>query len=159
MEKFIPTYDFDQYFGKNPEDYFTPARIANAERTYDRCIDEKRDSAIATLVEMVERMFTLIAKIEPGQTMDEIIDGMYAQAFSIKCNAGMYGYPLATAFANQLFYYCKDLVGKPLSASVQASMQAHLAALRIIFKRNIRSMTDPVALELLKELERIGEQN
>ena len=157
-EVVMPIYDFDQYFGKNPEEYFNAKRIAEAERVYDQCIAEKQEGVVHDMVEMVEKMIAQLDKIEPGQTMESIIDSIYAQAFSIKCNAGMYGYPLATAFANQLFYYCKEIAGKPLNLHVQACMRAHLDALRIIFKKNIRSMSDPVALELLKELERIGEK-
>ena len=156
-DKFIPSYDFDQYFGKNPEDYFNAARIAKAEQAYAEYIEEKKDSSLEKMAEMVQKMTAQIAEIEPGQTMDGVIDSVYAQAFSIKCSAGMYGYPLATAFANQLFYYCKEVAGKPLTAGIQSCMQAHLEALRIIFKKDIRSMSDPVALELLKELDRIGD--
>ena len=155
-EKYMPAYDFEQYFGKNPEEHFNAARIANAERVYVRCIEERQENALQNMVEMIEKMMLHISAIEPGQTMDATIDSIYAQSFSIKCNGGMYGYPLATAFANQLFYYCKEVAGKPLTVAVQACMQAHLNALRVIFAKNIRSMTDPAALELLKELERIG---
>ncbi len=154
VRKVTPTYDFDQYFGKHPEEYFTAGRIATAERVYKQCIEENQDNAIGSMVGMIESMITELADTSIGQTMDDVIDHIYAQAFSIKCNAGMYGYPLATAFANQLFYYCREIAGKPLSQNMQACMRAHLEALRIIFKNKIRSMTDPTALELLKELEK-----
>jgi hypothetical protein len=155
---FLPAYDFDQYFGKKPEEYFNEKRIAAAEKVYAEYIAEKQDDVLHDMVEMVEKMLGQLGTVVPGETIEPILDSIYAQAFSIKCNAGMYGYPLATAFANQLFYYCKEIAGKPLNTHIQACMKAHLDALRIIFKKNIRSMSDPVALELLKELERIGEK-
>jgi len=157
-DKIVPVCDFDEFFGKNPEEHFSSARLANAERVYAQIIEEQKDDAQKKMVKMIEQMLEQIAKIEAGKTMESIVDSIYAQSFSIKCNAGMYGYPLATAFANQLFYYCKEIAGQPLNTNMQASLRAHLEALRIIFKKNIRSMTDPIALELLKELERIGEQ-
>lgn len=156
-EKFTPTYDFELFFGPHPEDYFTPSRIAAAEKTYARVVEDKKQDALASMVQMISQMTDKIMQIEPGKPMDEVVNVVYAQAFSIKCNAGIYGYPLATAFANQLFYYCKELIGKPLTRQMQACMRAHLEALRLIFKNDIRSMTDPAALELLKELERLGE--
>lgn len=157
-EILTPTYDFDQYFGKNPEEYFNAKRIADAERAYAQCIADKEGEVLNNMAEMVDKMLAQLAKIEPDKTVESALDSIYAQAFSIKCNAGMYGYPLATAFAHQLFYYCKEIAGKPLNTHMQACLRAHLDALRIIFKKNIRSMTDPIALELLKELERIGEE-
>lgn len=157
VEKIMPEYDFDQFFGKNPEDHFTPARIANAERVYTRCIEETETDALKSMVVMIETMIGQINTAKVGEIAEAVIDNIYAQSFSIKCNAGMYGFPLASAFANQLFYYCKTIAGKPMTNSAQTSISAHLAALRVIFKNNIRNISDPIAEELLKELEHLGE--
>ena len=132
--------------------------IAEAEKAYAQCIAEKQEDVLHNMVEMVDKMIAQLMSVEPGKTMESVLDSIYAQAFSIKCNAGMYGYPLATAFSHQLFYYCKEIAGQPLNTHMHVCLQAHLDALRIIFKKNIRSMSDPIALELLKELERIGEK-
>ena len=105
---------------------------------------------------MVATMIEQVGKITIGTIESDIIDNIYAQVLTIKCNAGMYGFPLATAFANQLFYYCKNISGKPMTNSAQASISAHLSALRLIFKNNIRNISDPIAQELLKELESMG---
>lgn len=155
-KKFTPKYEFDQFFGKNPEDYFTAARIANAERTYEHCIIENQSEAIESMIAMTADMINQINQAIVGNIEDSLFDTIYAQAFSVKCNAGMYGFPLATAFANQLFYYCKDIAGKPITANAKTSISAHLSALKLIFKNNIRNITDPTAQELLKELEKIG---
>ncbi len=157
VEKVTPEYDFDQFFGKNPEAHFTAARIANAERVYTRCIEETETDALKNMVEMIEKMIGQIGNAKVGEIAETTIDNIYAQAFSIKCNAGMYGFPLATAFANQLFYYCKNIAGKPMTNSAQTSISAHLSALRVIFKNNIRNISDPIAQELLKELGHLGE--
>jgi chemotaxis protein histidine kinase CheA len=156
-EKITPTYDFEQFFGKNPEEHFSAARVASAERVLARAVEEAETDALKNMHEMIETMIGQVAKITVGTIESDVIDNIYAQAFTIKCNAGMYGFPLATAFANQLFYYCKNISGKPMANSAQASISAHLSALRLIFKNNIRSISDPIAQELLKELERIGE--
>lgn len=157
VEKITPTYDFEQFFGKNPEDHFSAARIASAERVLARAVEEAETDALKNMTEMIETMIGQIAKTTVGKIENEIVDNIYAQAFSIKCNAGMYGFPLATAFANQLFYYCKNISSKPMTNSAQASINAHLSALKVIFKNNIRNISDPIAQELLKELERMGE--
>ena len=156
VNKITPEYDFCEFFGKNPEEYFTAARIANAERVYARCIEETGKNALQNMMEMIEKMIFLIRGANVGETADEMIDTIYAQAFSIKCNAGMYGFPLATAFANQLFYYCKEISGKSMTLNTKTSIEAHLSALKIIFKNNIQNMSDPIAQELLVELERVG---
>lgn len=156
VEKITPTYDFEQFFGKNPEEHFSVARVASAERVLARAVEEAETDALKNINEMIETMIGQVAKTKIGAIESEIIDNIYAQAFSIKCNAGMYGFPLATAFANQLFYYCKNISGKPMTNSAQANISAHLSALKVIFKNNIRNISDPIAQELLKELENTG---
>lgn len=159
VEKITPTYEFDQFFGKNPEDHFSATRVANAERVLARAVEEAATDALKNMHEMIATMIEQVGKTTIGNIENDIIDSIYAQAFSIKCNAGMYGFPLATAFANQLFYYCKNISGKPMTNSAQANISAHLSALKVIFKNNIRNISDPTAQELLKELENMGKMH
>lgn len=155
-EKIMPQYKFEEFFGHEPEKYFNAQRIAAAEKTFTSALRDLEAEALLQMQQAVDAMAAHSRQIFVDQNSDGAIEQLYTQAFLIKCHAGMYGFPLATAFANQLFYYAHGIAGVPCTANSIKSINAHIEALRVIFRKNIRSMTDPVGMELLKELERLG---
>jgi HPt (histidine-containing phosphotransfer) domain-containing protein len=78
-------------------------------------------------------------------------DALLRASHDIKGQAATFGYPLVARVAASL---CKLIEAMKMPASIPLPLvDAHVAAIRIIFREKIRDASDRMALELADELE------
>lgn len=154
-KKFMPHTRMREIFGDRPDEYFSASRMDAADRVMDATLDKMEHKALEKLQSYIGQMQQLVQHVS-GARPEKELDAMAEYAFAIKCHAGMYDYPLASQFANQLFYYSRKLEKADLPSNARTILEAYVAALNLIFKDKVQDMQSPAAVALLKELDRLG---
>lgn len=135
----------------NISDIFTPERIAEAQKAIDDTQAEFLLWADKDLAEL-DLAFKDFAADPDGNFFE--LDRIRKIAFSVKCQAGTFGFALASEVGRSLYNYAMkhDKGYTPERLSV---LQKHIEAIRTIITKNIQGEGGPIGAELKDSLEKL----
>ncbi|MCH2548220.1 MAG: hypothetical protein MK052_11520 [Alphaproteobacteria bacterium] len=148
-----PNFNIKEKIGMNVNlsEIFTPERIAEAQQVIDDTQAEFVDWATKDLVEL-EHTYRIIAK-DPANANATRIEKIRKIAFSLKCQAGTFGYPLGSDVAKSLYSYTTK--HDSYTADNIAVLRKHIDALQVILQQNIQGEGGTMGKELIDGLEKL----
>lgn len=151
-----PSYALKEKIGVNVNlnEIFTPERIAAAQKTIDDTQAEFVSWAAKDLMEL-EHAYRAIAE-NPEAASDSRIDKVRKVAFSLKCQAGTFGYPLGSDVSKSLYRYTVDH-GQYTSENIVV-LRKHIDALHVILQQNVQGEGGAMGKELMSNLEKLVEK-
>lgn len=132
--------------GKLPK--MDPAAIARAEASLKELSANFGD----WIKDEVNKLDESFRSIDPANLSDDDRTKLYRSAHDLKGLGGTYGYPLVTAVAKLLCELIDALPGDQLLPELPL-VQAHVGSLRAAIAQDIRDIDDPLAQQLLGELQ------
>jgi hypothetical protein len=148
-----PDYSIKEKIGMdvNLSEIFTPDRIAQAQKAIDDTQAEFVEWAYKDLVEL-EHTYRSIAE-KPEDAPASRVEKVRKIAFSLKCQAGTFGYPLGSEVAKSLYKYTTTH-GSYTSGNVVV-LRKHIDALQVILQQNIQGEGGKMGAELMTGLEKL----
>ena len=92
-----------------------------------------------------------LGKLENGGDDEEATSLIFRVAHDLKGQGTTFGYPLATQIAGLLCDFIRSAASAP-SADLVSVIRAHLAALNLVLKQNIKGDGDTAAQQLVEKL-------
>lgn len=135
----------------NLQEIFTPERIAAAQKTIDDTQAEFVDWATKDLVEL-EHIYRNIAA-NPDEAAEARMEKIRKIAFSLKCQAGTFGYPLGSEVAHSLYKYTS--ANGAFTKETTVVLRKHIDALQVILQQNIQGEGGKMGDELMASLEKL----
>jgi hypothetical protein len=147
-----PSYRLKEKIGMDVKmsEIFTPERIAAAQKAIDDTQSEFVGWAQKDLVELEHAYRTMEKDPSSVESRSEKVRKI---AFSLKCQAGTFGYPLGSEVAKSLFRYTVDHA--PYSKESLIVLRKHIDALMVIFQQNIQGEGGKMGEELLGSLDKL----
>lgn len=151
-----PSYALKEKIGMNVNlgEIFTPERIAAAQKAIDDTQAEFVNWAEKDLVEL-EHAYRGIA-LDPANAPPQRIDKVRKIAFSLKCQAGTFGYPLGSEVAKSLYRYTVEH-GQYNGENIVV-LRKHIDALHVILQQNIQGEGGAMGKELMANLDKLVEK-
>lgn len=148
-----PDFTLKQKIGPNVDlsKIFTPERIAAAQKTIDETQKEFVQWAEKDLVEL-EHAFKALER-DSSHSDSGKIEKIRKIGFSLKCQAGTFGYDLGSEVANSLYLFMMKHAA--LTNDQMVVVRKHIDALQIIFHENILGDKDATGIELMDNLTRL----
>lgn len=105
----------------------------------------------------LEEAVATAEKLEPGGDNEEATGLIFRVAHDLKGQGSTFGYPLMTQIAGLLCNFIRSSTS-PLSSHVVNVIRAHLSALYLILKQDIRGEGDAAAQQLVEKLAMAAER-
>ena len=130
---------------------FTPERIEAAQKTID---DTKSDFIkwAQKDLEDLEDAYSQLQKNLNGAQEPEV-EKIRKLAFSLKCQAGTFGFDLGSEVARSMNNYINT--HPTYDATTVTVLRKHIDALQVIFEQNIQGMGDKMGSELMDNLTKL----
>ncbi len=147
-----PDYSIKKKIGMDVDlnTIFTPERIAAAQRAIDDQQSEFIGWAERDLVELDHAYRAM--KNDGANIDDSRITKVQKIAFSLKSQAGTFGYHLGSDVADSLYSYMKS---HPITADNLPVIEKHVESLKTIFHKNIQGDGKEIGRELKASLNKL----
>lgn len=148
-----PSYKLKEKIGMDVKlsEIFTAERIAAAQKTIDDTQGEFVAWAQADLAEL-EQSYLAIS-LNTDNYPKSHIEKIRTIAFSLKGQAGTFGYPLGSEVAKSLYRYTVDHGN--YNADNLVVLRKHIDALQVILQQNIQGEAGAMGAELMGSLEKL----
>lgn len=148
-----PSYKLKEKIGMDVKmsEIFTAERIAAAQKAIDDTQVEFVEWAQKDLGEL-ENIYETIAK-DPEHYPKSCIEKIRNIAFSLKCQAGTFGYPLGSEVAKSLYRYTVD--HGDYNRDNLIVVRKHIDALQVILQQNIQGDGGTMGTDLMGSLEKL----
>lgn len=150
-----PDFSLKRKIGKdvNIKNILNEAVEKKATETIKKVSDDFQNIAIDQIKEMEEYLTKIKACILAEEPTKNLCNDIAMKSLSIKGQAGMLGYPLASKVSSSMHTYASKI--EKVEQKEFKILNAYVKTLRIIFEKKISSETDPIAIELLKEFQKV----
>jgi chemotaxis protein histidine kinase CheA len=146
-----PDYALKKKIGVNVNlrEIFTPERITAAQKT----IDDTQSDFIEWAHEDLKKLNSAHHAMEQDPHHKESAETMRKLAFSLKCQAGTFGFDLGSEVARSLNLYLQD--HNEYNEGHIAVLRKHIDALEVIFQQNVQGQGGKIGEELMDGLQKL----
>ncbi len=134
------------------DDILTPKVVEEAQGAIHQSIDQFYAESLSLVSDLEKAGAELDAS---PQDKDRILPIITEKAFTIKSNAGLGGYKLASLIAKSLFRHCEKYKEIKLSERDQELIRWHIHSIKKILTEKVRGTGGALGAAVLEELKRL----